>query len=205
VHVDLPAGSGVSRSKGVLDPERLVRSLNRQLAPSVVVRSAATAPEGFDARRSAQGRGYRYLVWNAPVADPLLAPVVWHVADPLDLRAMAAASDVLIGEHDFRAFCRRPPGRSADEPILRVVTQAAWSVPPTAGVNGDRPGRLLRFDVEATSFCHQMVRALVGCLVDVGRGRGNAATTLALLRSTERAAGARLAPARGLCLVSVRY
>ncbi len=63
-------------------------------------------PTGFDARRSATARRYRYLVVNAPVADPLLAGLAWHVADPLDLRAMAAASDALLGEHDFRAFCR---------------------------------------------------------------------------------------------------
>ena len=139
------------------------------------------------------------------MADPLLAPVAWHVTEPLDLRAMAAASDVLIGEHDFRAFCRRAPGTSPDAPIRRVVTRATWSEPPNEEAHDGGPGRLLRFDIEATSFCHQMVRSLVGCLVDVGQGRGNAATTMALLRSTRRASGARLAPAHGLCLVSVRY
>ncbi|HEY5244483.1 MAG TPA: tRNA pseudouridine synthase A [Acidimicrobiales bacterium] len=215
VHVDLPADLDID----------LVHVLNRQLAPAIVVRSAEPADPDFDARHSATGRRYRYLVWNAPVADPLLAPVAWHVADPLDRRAMAAAADALIGEHDFRAFCRRPPGTGPDEPIVRVVTNARWSVVPheaagTAGDNGDgteaavtpRVGaakagesRLLRFDIGASSFCHQMVRSVVATLVDAGRGRGNAATVVGLLAAGSRAGTARPAPAHGLCLVDVTY
>jgi tRNA pseudouridine38-40 synthase len=186
VHVDLP---------GDLELD-LAQALNRQLAPAVVVRSAEPAPVGFDARHSATARRYRYLVHNAPVPDPLLAPMAWHVAGPLDLRAMAAAADALIGEHDFRAFCRRAPGTTSDQPILRRVLAAGWS---PAGCT------LLRFEITAGSFCHQMVRSLVGALVAVGQGRGNAATVVAQLRSGSRAGAARPAPAHGLCLESVSY
>ena len=213
VHVDLPDG---------LDLD-LVHVLNRQLAPAIVVRSAEAVAPDFDARRAATGRHYRYLVWNAPVPDPLLAPVAWHVAHPLDLRALAAAADPLIGEHDFRAFCRRPPGTTADDPIVRVVNDVRWSVvgheaadlpaaPPAAGAGDDRPtatgggeGRLLRFDIGASSFCHQMVRSVVATLVDAGRGRGNAASVVALLSAGSRDGTARPAPAHGLCLVAVDY
>ena len=73
-----------------LEPAALVRSCNSQLAPAIVVRAIEVAEPGFDARRSARSRRYRYLVLNAPVADPLLAPLSWHVTDALDLRAMAA-------------------------------------------------------------------------------------------------------------------
>ena len=139
------------------------------------------APTGFDARHSAMARRYRYLVVNAPVPDPLLAGLAWHVADPLDLRSMAAAADALLGEHDFRAFCRRVPGTSPDEPINRRVADARWTAgrtrsetarrdhpgPPGPGGSGD----LYAFEIEANAFCHQMVRSLVGTLVDVGRGR----------------------------------
>lgn len=207
VHADLPVpppASGQDRPAGI-DADRLVRSLNRQLAPSIVVRSAERAPDGFDARRSATARRYRYLVWNAAVDDPLFAPVAWHVAGPLDLRRMAAAADTLIGEHDFRAFCRRPPGTGEGQAIVRHVTAATWSEAGGPEVADAGPGRLLRFDIEAGSFCHQMVRSLVGCLVGVGRGRGNAATVMALLRSAGRAQGTELAPPHGLCLASVRY
>lgn len=200
VHADLPDPLPAGR-RGTLGGEELVRALNRQLAPAVVVRSAEPAPPGFDARRAALARRYRYLVWNAPVPDPLLAPMSWHVADPLDLRTMAQAADAVIGEHDFRGFCRRAPGTGPDEPIVRRVLDAVWAEAPSAPPQG----RLLRFEIEATSFCHQMVRSLVATLVAVGRGHGNIASVMARLRSGSRSGAPRPAPAHGLCLESVRY
>jgi tRNA pseudouridine38-40 synthase len=197
VHVDLPPVP--------FDGVGLARALNRQLAPSIVVLDATAVSDEFDARRSATGRAYRYLVWNAPAPDPLLSPVTWHVRDLLDLRAMEAASDVLLGTHDFRSFCRRKPGTSPEEPIMRRVTRVKWSFDEGPEVTDIGRGRLLRFDIEANSFCHQMVRAVVGGLVEVGRGRGNAATLLDRMRSTTRHRAADPAPAQGLCLISVRY
>jgi tRNA pseudouridine38-40 synthase len=188
VHVDLPEDLPATFD--------LARAVNRQLAPAVVVRSADPAPEGFDARRSATARHYRYLVHNGPVPDPLLAALSWQVSEPLDLRAMAAATDTVVGEHDFRGFCRRPPGTGVTQPITRVVRSATWTTGPST---------LLRFDISAGSFCHQMVRSLVGALVAVGRGRGNAATMVGRLRGGTRAGAPSPAPAHGLCLESVTY
>jgi tRNA pseudouridine38-40 synthase len=214
VHVDLPAALPTVRRGGTsraMTGEDLVAAINRQLAPSVVVRAAEPAPEGFDARRSATARRYRYLVWNAPAPDPLLAGTAWHVAGPLDLRAMAAAADAVVGEHDFGAFCRRPPGAPPGSPIVRRVTSAGWTVLPTepepdAWPTGEHPaGQLLRFEIAAGSFCHQMVRSIVALLVQVGRGEGNVASTVARLRSADRAGAPRPAPPEGLCLVTVSY
>jgi tRNA pseudouridine38-40 synthase len=215
VHADLPANlptirrGGTSRTMAGAD---LLTALNRQLAPAIVVRAAEPAPPGFDARRSATARRYRYLVWNAPTADPLLAGTAWHVPGPLDLRAMAAATDAVVGEHDFGAFCRRPPGAAPGSPIVRRVTSAGWTVLPTEPVAGpwsptdeDAAGRLLRFEIEAGSFCHQMVRSIVALLVEVGMGEGNVASTVARLRSADRAGAPRPAPPEGLCLVAVSY
>lgn len=196
VHVDVRPG---------VDLARLTRSVNRLLAPAVVLRRAEMAPEDFDARRSARARHYRYLVLEATVADPLLGNVAWHVADRLDLRAMAAGADALVGEHDFRAFCRRPVGSDASEPIVRRVLDATW-IEQRPRPDGLGPGeRLLRFDVSATSFCHQMVRSAVGTLVEVGRGRRRPSDVVAMLRSGVRAGSVTLAPPHGLCLVSVDY
>ncbi len=224
VHVDLPASLPVVRRRGgpgEMGPDDLRHALNRQLAPAVVVRTAERVGTDFDARRSARSRHYRYLVWNAPVPEPLLARVAWHVAEPLDLRALHLATDPVLGEHDFRAFCRRAPGRTADEPIVRRVTGAAWSIAGALGPDleamvadrgsadgwvADGPeGRLLRFDITAGSFCHQMVRSLVGALVGAGRGRGSAATMMALLASSDRSGAPDPAPAHGLSLESVAY
>ena len=205
VHVDLPPLS--------YDGPGLVRALNRQLAPHVVVLSADEVGPEFDARRSAMGRTYRYLVWNAAEQDPLLTPIAWHVRDPLDLRAMQGAADSLLGSHDFRSFCRRAPGTDASAPIVRRVTRIRWIVDDGSEAadadgtwGGDAAGgRLLRFEITATSFCHQMVRSLVASLVDVGRGKGNAATLVARLRAESRTSQPEPAPAQGLCLVRVDY
>jgi tRNA pseudouridine38-40 synthase len=230
VHFDVPAE--VSRA---LEPAAVVKSCNSQLAPAIVVRQAEVAPPGFDARHSATARRYRYLVVNAPVADPLLAGLAWHVSDPLDLRSMQAAADALLGEHDFRAFCRRVPGTSPDDPIHRRVIDARWSRldrspgtgrSRTTSASGsrssttadpaDRPtppspwlapvtGSLLAFEIEANAFCHQMVRSLVGTLVDVGRGRNRASDMLWIMRSADRQRASQPAPPQGLTLTAVRY
>jgi tRNA pseudouridine38-40 synthase len=221
VHFDLPAE--VSHR---LDGDAVVKSCNSQLGPAIVVREAGIAADGFDARHSATARRYRYLVVNAPVADPLLAGLAWHVADPLDLRSMEAASDALLGEHDFRAFCRRVPGTTPDQPITRRVDQVRWarlsgpSGPtgssgwqraergsPAAGfpVLAPAVGSLLAFEIEAGAFCHQMVRSLVGTLVDVGRGRKRPSDMLWIIRSGDRQQASQPAPPQGLTLMAVRY
>jgi len=195
VHVDM---------RGEVDPVRLQRSVNAMVGPQVVVRDTGPAPAGFDARRSARARRYRYLVLEAPVPDPLLAPTTWHVVGPLDLRAMQSAADAVLGEHDFRAFCRRVPGTAPGTPIVRRVLDAA--VGPAPLVPGGAAGRLLRFDIVATSFCHQMVRSLAGLLVEVGRGRRRVADVTWMLQEGDRAhGGGVIAPPQGLCLVSVDY
>jgi tRNA pseudouridine38-40 synthase len=196
VHIDV---------RGEVDGAGLLKAVNAMLGPAVVVLSAEPAPPGFDARRSARARHYRYLILQSPTPDPLLAPLAWHVRHPLDLRSMAAGADALLGEHDFRAFCRRPPGTDAAEPITRRVIDASWhEVPWTPGGLADG-ARLLRFDIAAQSFCHQMVRSIVGTLAEVGRGRRRASDVTWMLGSGDRSLGANLAPPHGLCLLAVDY
>ncbi len=192
VHADL------APVRGRLDPDALVRSCNAMLAPSIVVREAEIAPPGFDARRSAISRRYRYRVLNASTADPFLAATAWHVEDPLDLRAMQQATDPLLGEHDFSTFCRRPPDGGS---LVRRVHDARWTTEDGRLGQGD----LLRFEIEAVAFCHQMVRSVVGTLVEVGRGRRQAGDLAWILRSRDRALAASPAPPHGLCLWAVAY
>jgi len=196
VHLDVAPG---------LDLGALQKAVNSMLAPDIVVRCVDAAPEGFDARHSAKSRRYRYLVLESPFPDPLLSGLVWTVKGPLDLRAMSAAADALVGEHDFRAFCRRAPGADPGDKITRVVLDARWSLEHPDEPELDSSSRLLRFDVEALSFCHQMVRSIVGVLVDVGRGKRPASDVHWLLTSGDRSLACEPAPANGLCLVGVRY
>ena len=222
VHFDVPE----ERSEA-LDPVALVKSCNSQVGPSIVVREAGVAPEGFDARHSATARRYRYLVVNAPVPDPLLAGLAWHVPDPLDIRTMAAAADALLGEHDFRAFCRRVPGTTPDDPIPRRVLDARWTkldgrstsarTAGTSDIGAAKSGAttgaalapvvgdLLAFEIEANAFCHQMVRSLVGTLIDVGVGKKRPSDMLHILRSADRSEASQPAPPQGLTLMAVRY
>ncbi len=183
-----------------VDFAALVRGLNRALRPSVVVRAAGAAPDGFDARHDARWRRYRYRIRNRPTPDPFSAGLVWHVERPLDVAAMRLACDPLMGEHDFSAFCRRPPDRGgaggAPPSLVRRVTDAGW--------RDDGAGEL-RFEIQASSFCHQMVRSMVGVLVEVGSGKRRAGEVAGVVRGRDRAAAGQLAPPEGLYLWDVGY
>jgi tRNA pseudouridine38-40 synthase len=181
-----------------IDLPAVQRSLNKMLGPAIVVRSAEAGPEGFDARHWATGRAYRYTVVNRPVPDPFLAHLAWHVEEPLDLRSMQLACDPLIGEHDFTSFCKKPPSSTVGAPpsMTRRVRDARWL---------DLGEGVLRFEIEASAFCHQMVRSLVGTLVAVGKGRKKAGDMAWILRSQDRSLAASPAPAQGLTLWAVTY
>ena len=183
-HVDLPAG---------LDAPWLVRRLARLLPPDVRVRALTPVPAAFDARFSALRRHYRYRIATAPHgADPLRARETLSWPHPLDLDAVRAASDGLLGEHDFAAFCKRREGATT----VRALQQLGWER------DGDG---VVQATVAADAFCHSMVRSLVGALLDVGRGRRDPEWPAALLRRTERASDVAVAPAHGLTLVAVDY
>ncbi len=179
------------------DPVMLQRAVNRLCGPTIVAREVARAADDFDARRSATGRTYRYTVLNRPVPDPFLAGTTWHVDEPLDLDLLRLGCDPLIGEHDFSAFCRRPKHRDGHEvSLVRRVHGAGWS---------DLGDGVLRFEISANAFCHQMIRSVVGTLVDVGLARKHAGELLGILSGRDRARASSLAPPQGLCLWAVRY
>jgi tRNA pseudouridine38-40 synthase len=189
VSFDLPAER--------LDEVALARSLNRLCGPAIVVRDLADAPDDFDARRSATGRTYRYTIVNRPVPDPFLAHVAWHVEEPLDLDLLRLGCDPLVGDHDFSAFCRKPKHRDGSEAsLVRQVRRAAWT---------DVGDGVLRFEIEADAFCHQMIRSVVGTLVDVGLARKHAGELLGILAGRDRSKASPLAPPQGLCLWAVAY
>lgn len=201
VHVDVtPPAGGLGREP--FDPARLVhgidcarveRSLNGMLAPHIAVRGVDVAPPEFDARFSASWRRYRYSVLNTSAPDPFLAGLAWHVLEPLDLAVMRLASDAFIGDHDFAAFCRAPDGVEGAT-TQRVVTDTKWI---------DTGSGVLQFEIQALAFCQQMVRSIVGFLVDVGRGRRSAGSVLGTMAARTRHNS--LAPSDGLCLWCVGY
>ena len=180
----------------------LVAALNGQLRARVAVLRAGVV-DGFNARHDARWRAYRYLVsTGAPLGAT--SRVAWPVSGALDCVAMNEAATLILGDHDFRAFCRRPVDKSPGEPLVRHVLAAHWRVEPdhltlTTG------GAFLVFSIRANAFCHHQVRRLVGAFVDVGRGRLTTAELAARLESGEPTGLAAPAPAAGLALVGVGY
>lgn len=180
------------------DLERLQRSLNGICGPAIVVRSIEDVPDDFNARFSALSRRYRYTIVNRPLPDPFSAATAWHVPESLDLNLLRLACDPFIGQHDFSAFCRRPSQRRGATPVslVRRVLGAEWT---------DLGEGVLRHEIWANAFCHNMVRAIVGTMVDVGRGRMTAGDLVGILRSGDRSRAGAVAPAHGLMLWEVQY
>jgi tRNA pseudouridine38-40 synthase len=175
-----------------IPPHGFLRGLNSILPPDVALVDVAHAAADLDARFSARGKVYRYTLWAHFVRSPRRARQAWHVREPLDLEAMRAAAATLVGDHDFRAFRASDCDRKTTR---RIVGR----------IDVDRQGAILTIDVEATAFLKNMVRILVGTLVDVGRGRIEASAVARMLETGDRAAGGMTAPACGLTLLRVIY
>jgi tRNA pseudouridine38-40 synthase len=197
VHLDVdPSVAVAARSLADLahgdESAELRRRLDGLVGPAITIWAVRRVPDRFHARFSATGRGYRYRLVDADVVAPLERFDRWHVATPLRLAPMRAAARHLIGEHDFAAFCRRVPGRSSVRRLDRIaITRPA-------------PGEI-HVRLAGAAFCHNQVRAIVGCLVEVGRGRWDPERVGAVLASRDRQQLARVAPPHGLTLERVTF
>jgi tRNA pseudouridine38-40 synthase len=189
VHVDVP--------ELTTDPDSAVagtgRRLNGVLPEDVRVRRVVPAPDGFDARFSAVWRRYVYRVADrAEVVDPLTRGHVLAWPRPLDEQRMNTAAVRLLGEHDFAAFCRRREGATT----IRRLLDLRWD---------RRPDGLLEATVRADAFCHNMVRALVGCMLAVGEGRREPEWAGQVLAAGVRDPAVTVVHAHGLTLEEVGY
>jgi tRNA pseudouridine38-40 synthase len=169
------------------------RALNALLPADIGVRDVAEVPLAFDPRRQALGRRYRYTLHLGSQRPALLRHFVWHLSAALDLETMTEAATCLIGRHDFAAFTQ--PSEARRRSTERVVAQTALRA----------RGQLAIFDIEANAFLPQMVRRIVGALVEVGSGSKTQSEFEALVRDAQPGAARKVAPARGLCLMKVRY
>ncbi|WP_394615342.1 tRNA pseudouridine(38-40) synthase TruA [Lentzea sp. JNUCC 0626] len=190
-HADLPVS---------VDVAGLPKRLARALPSDVRVFSASVVPFDFDARFSALRRHYEYRVADAEFgAHPLrrLDTLAWP--RPLDVSAMNVAAGLLLGEHDFCAFCKRRDGATTIRELQRLELVRA------AG-DGDGVGDgVITAFVSADAFCHSMVRSLIGALLAVGEGRKPVSWPASLLSLSGRASGVTVAPAHGLSLVRVDF
>ena len=172
-----------------------VRSLNALLPSDVAVLSCSEAAPGFDARRDATSRAYCYrvLVRRARSAFERGRALWWPRL--LDLSALSACASALVGVHDFTAFT---PTRTDHVRFSREVFAAYWRF-------GEAGEDLLEFWIEADAFMRQMIRALIGTMLEVGGGRRSVASFCELLAGRPRSAAGRTAPAHGLYLAGVGY
>jgi len=184
-----------------ITPEVIVRSLNAKLPPEIRVREAEPAPATFHARFSATSKRYRYRILNAAVLDPFERAYAWHLFGALDLLAMAEAARYVEGRHDFAAF----ETAGAGGPTERVITCSTVIGPGTGGDDRGHDVGLVTYEIEGNGFLRHMVRAIVGTLVEIGRGRQPPEWMRDVIASRDRARAGRNAPAHGLFLVSVDY
>ncbi|HSD23471.1 MAG TPA: tRNA pseudouridine(38-40) synthase TruA [Solirubrobacterales bacterium] len=176
----------------------LARALNSNTGPDVAVFGAQVVAEGFDARRDARSRTYCYRVLAEPAPNPFEAGVALHWPHRIDDGVLAACADALVGTHDFTAFT---PTQTEHVRFQRDVLRAEWQEKPA--VLG--PGRVLELWIEADAFMRNMVRVLVGTMLEVGGGRRSLEDFGTLLRGASRERAGDTAQAHGLHLASVRY
>jgi tRNA pseudouridine38-40 synthase len=186
-HADLPAMAWLEAAPALL------RRLAGLLPPDVRVRRVAPAPDGFDARFSALSRCYSYRVCDDVTGpDPLRRHDTLWYRHGVDVGAINEAAGLLLGEHDFAAFCRRREGATT----VRELLSLSWARPePTVA----------EATVVADAFCHSMVRALVGALLKVGEGARPPSWPAQVLTGRVRDPAVPVVPPHGLCLEEVRY
>jgi tRNA pseudouridine38-40 synthase len=176
-----------------MDTHRMQRALNSLLPPDIVIQKMEEVEESFHARRHSKSKVYEYRILNRNLRSVFHRGYVWHIPQKLDFKEMEKATQYLIGEHDFSSF------RSVGSPTrttVRKVTRAEWK----RGRSG-----LVRFEIEANGFLKQMVRAIIGTLVEVGKGRMNAVEFQRILESKDRRKAGPTAPGHGLFLKEVKY
>ena len=209
-HADLPLAAWLDVAPVIL------RRLARLLPPDVRVRRIGVAPDGFDARFSALSRRYSYRVCDDVTGpEPLRRHDTLWTRHEIEIGPMNEAAALLLGEHDFAAFCRRREGATT----VRELLALSWSRPepracrsgapesgaPESGAPESGAPRVAEATVVADAFCHSMVRALVGALLRVGEGARPPSWPAEVLTARVRDSAVPVVPPHGLCLEEVCY
>lgn len=176
-------------------PDEVQRALRALLPDDMWVVRVGRSPAGFDARRHATSRRYRYIVGcDEASRSPFRRPYEWALGRPLDTALLAATSTYIIGRHDFRGFCAVGQEKAH---YLCTVTEARWQE------RGHDEGFI--FEIEADRFLHHMVRFLVGTMVDVARGRRDKQDMVQILGEKNNRNASPPAPPEGLYFMGARY
>lgn len=174
----------------------LLRAINANTPHDLVVLDVADAPDGFHAIRDAVGKRYRYVIQDGPLTDVFSRSYAWHVPQTLDADAMRTAAKSIVGRHDFKSF---EAAGSERKTSIRTVTDLT-----VERIIEKRFQRVL-IEIAADGFLYNMVRNIVGTLVEVGRGNQSAEWTSEVLEAKDRQVAGPTAPAHGLFLIEVDY
>jgi tRNA pseudouridine38-40 synthase len=180
------------QTESLLPLQAFREGVNRFLPRDVVIRDVREMPQGFHARFSAHGKWYRYTIYRHSVRSPLVARTSWHLRGQLDLERMREAAAYLLGVHDFQAF-------RSSSCVARTTDREIFQ----AEILADRD--FVHIDFRGSGFLKNMVRMLVGTLVEVGQGRRPASDLQKLLQGEAGLVCGPTAPAHGLCLQEVWY
>ncbi|MBI4126055.1 MAG: tRNA pseudouridine(38-40) synthase TruA [Deltaproteobacteria bacterium] len=183
------------KCKKNIPPTAFLRGLIPLLPRDIVVTSVEEAPHGFNARKQAASKHYRYLLYQARVPSPLLLERAWFLWKPLNLTAMRKAAKVLVGHHDFACFMATGSSVKGTKRTIREI-----KIRFTQNDNV-----FLAVDVWGDGFLRHQVRNMVGTLVEVGEGKRKPDEMKAILHSRKRTQAGRCAPACGLYLMNVAY
>ncbi len=172
--------------------DKIPAALNAHLPEDIAVYGCRTVDNGFHARYSAGGKRYVYKILNSPYRNPFLTGRAYHVKQRLNLHSMQMAAADFIGRHDFAAFCST--GSSVEDTVREVF-----------GASVEKNNELIEFSVHADGFLYNMVRIMVGTLIDIGCGRINSDAVSEIILSSDRANAGFTAPPHGLYLDKVYY
>ncbi|MEO6036380.1 MAG: tRNA pseudouridine(38-40) synthase TruA [Verrucomicrobiota bacterium] len=187
VHLEIP------EAEFKMPIDKLALAINAHLPSDIRVMRASPCAKNFHARFDAQGKQYRYFIWNYFAMNPLLHQQAWHVGLKLDLKAMSAAANFFVGKHDFKSLAAT---RSYEmESTVRTLTRCDLK----------RSGPLLTLIIEGDGFLYKMCRGIAGTLVQVGQKKIGADEIEKILAGKDRRLAGMTAPAHGLVLWKVYY
>jgi tRNA pseudouridine38-40 synthase len=193
-----------------LTPETWLRALNATLPDDINARSVELVPDDFHARHAAVRKRYAYRILNRPERSALERMRAWHIYGKLNLDAMREAAKHLVGKHDFSSFQGHPT--DVDNPVcdlqrleIIVSSSSPFPLPLREGEDEGEGASVIRIEFEADRFLKQMVRAMVGTLVEVGQEKRQPDEMKRILDARDRRAAGYTAPAHGLYLVAVMY
>jgi len=181
------------QTESAIDLTALQRGLNSLLPADIVVKGVEEVEEGFHARFSAHSKVYEYHILNQPYPSALRRHYAWFIPHDLDLPSMKKCGKLLIGSHDFSSF--RASGDESRHSIREIIRLEIEQ----------REDNLIVIVIEANAFLREMVRSIVGTLVDVGRGKTSFAEFKEIFAAHDRRQAGMTAPAQGLFLVEVKY